>query len=130
MPALEYQVYNDLGELETGGTADLQAVETEQGISGEFDIRFTTENMSSDILINLTATDWNDNVISLPSFSLKYPGNAIPSLTVLSGNNQITLNWDAISNASEYRIYYTKGQEIFNENSASCEVITPGKKTI
>ena len=126
MPVLGYQVLNDLGESKASGTAELQALETEQGVSGSFAIRFTTEDMSSDILISLTATDWNGNEASLPSFSLKYPGNAIPSLAVLSGNKEISLSWDAISNATEYRIYYTKNQAIFNENTASCEVITPG----
>ncbi len=128
MPVLAYKILNDLGESKASGTAELQALETEQGVSGSFAIRFTTETISSDILISLTATDWNGNEVSLPSFSLKYPGNAIPSLTILSGNKEISLSWDAISNATEYRIYYTKDQAIFNENTASCEVITPGEE--
>ncbi|MDC7232452.1 MAG: hypothetical protein PQJ58_04425 [Spirochaetales bacterium] len=125
LPVLTYQVQDDLGKVITEGTAELSSVESTTGVSASFDIRFSTESMCSDILIILTATDWNGNVDDHSSFRLQYPGNSIPSLKAVSGNNAISLSWEPLSEAREYIVYYTLDEESFTEASASQVRVVP-----
>jgi len=118
LPVLRYSVINDLGEEKSGDTIELQPMETESGVKGSFSFSFTTSNMDSDVLLHLTAVDWNSNEKSAEPLRLLYPGSAIPSFSIKSGNDQIELLWEAVEGASGYNIYYSSNQDAFLESTS------------
>lgn len=119
LPSLHYQVVNSLGEVKSEEDVELVSTELDSGVEGEFSFILSTENLSSDILVKLSATDWNGNVQNASPLKLLYPGNGIPSLSVDAGNAVVTVDWDAIDSAEEYIVYYQCDGRSYNDNSAS-----------
>lgn len=118
MPTMTYQVVNDLGEIKKEGDVKITSIEGNSKVTGVFSCHFSSEGLNSDILVKLTATDWNGNVLTLDPLRLLYTGSALPSFKGKSGNNQLTLEWDKIDGIDEYTVYYTVDTRFFNKNSA------------
>jgi len=92
--------------------------ETDTGVAGSFSFNFTTSEYSSDIVVSITAVDWNGNAGNVETRRLVYPGSTLPSLTVTPGNKQVTLAWEAVKTAEEYTVFYESAGTVFNESTA------------
>lgn len=110
MPIISYTLSDYLGVKTITGSVDITKSESKSGSSGTFSFDLSTTQFDTDIIISLEAADWNENSSEPIIIKLTYPGSTIPSLSVSPGNNEILINWDTISGAEDYTIYYnTKG---------------------
>jgi len=116
LPRLIYSVKDALGNhTKTGDISPVQ-VSSKSGVKGDFSFSFTTSEYSTDILLNIIATDWNGNVSENNTLRLVYPGNRIPSFTVNAGNKEVSLSWESVDGAASYDVYYTTDGSLPNEN--------------
>ncbi len=74
--------------------------------TGEFSFTFSTTDYNSDIIIIVTTADWNGNSNSA-NISLEYPGSPVSSFSVVPGNKDVKISWEAVPSADKYTIYYT-----------------------
>ena len=61
MPTLNYTVTDAIGSQSKEGVVELTEVESTAGVSGTFSFEFTTSEYSTDILLELQGSDWNEN---------------------------------------------------------------------
>ncbi len=71
---------------------------------GTFQVTISTD-LRENIVIEFKATDWNGN-FSVSRLPLVYEGNDIPSFSAISGNREVTLNWDPVPGVDSYTIYF------------------------
>ncbi len=124
LPELHYSVKNELGEIKAEGVVELTAETVDSGVKGTFSFSFSTSSMDTDVLLEMTAVDWNDNEAEVVSVKLLYPGSSIPTFSVQPGNDSIALSWDALPEAASYTVYYSPKGEEFLENTAHSFTLT------
>jgi len=120
--AFSYEIRN---QLKTLITYDFTAEElAEITSSGSFSFDFQTTTFGGDIIVEVSAEDWNSN-ISKDSVTLAYPGSDVPSFSVTPGNKQVSLSWEEVPGAESYTIYYsTDGTEPSENYGEKIENIT------
>ena len=116
LPELDWTVSDSLGSRVQTGTIELAAVDSEEGVKGGFSFQFATSDYSSDIVIEISGSDWNGNEAVPVKIRLVYPGNTIPSFRVVADSGSVACSWSEIDGASSYRIYFTTDGSIPSEN--------------
>ena len=124
MPAISYSLSDVLGVEAIEGTIDVTEEVSGSGSTGTFLFELSTAQFDTDIILTLDAVDWNGNSAETISVKLNYPGSTLPSLTVIPGNSEITINWDAIAEAEDYTIYYNTEGTPFAESLAGTISLT------
>lgn len=125
-------VVTDLSDGGAAGTVSSLSVEIlgitgDQSISvdksGNFSTILTTSGVgySGDIVLKLTALDWNGNSKEI-TLALKKAEGEIAAFNVTAGNKSAVINWEDLPGASSYTV-----QEI--RNGASVEGITDSSYT-
>jgi hypothetical protein len=61
-------------------------------------------DLRTNVTVLLRAIDWNGNQTET-RLPLVYPGNDIPSFTVQEGSRTISLSWQPVAGATNYRLY-------------------------
>jgi hypothetical protein len=80
---------------------------------GSFSFQFETAGFSGQMVVKLTARDWNDNP-GAASVTL-FDAGAIPSFAATAANRSIILTWEDVPLAAGYSVYYTSNGTIPSE---------------
>jgi len=83
--AFSYEIRNQLKTLITYNFTAEELAEISS--TGLFSFDFQTTIFGGDIIVEVSAEDWNSN-ISKDSVTLAYPGSDVPSFSVTPGNNR------------------------------------------
>jgi hypothetical protein len=103
LASVAYSVTGTLGVI-SENAVDISGIGEDGSIA--FDVPLEPHTFAGDIVITLTAADWNGNSGSA-SVTLVDPGSDIPSFVVTPSNKSVTLAWNEVSGATSYSIYYT-----------------------
>jgi hypothetical protein len=122
--SLTYTVTGTLGVLTTGEVA-LGSI----GSNGSYSFQFGTISFSGPIAVTVSAKDWNDNV-STAVLTLTSPGSSVSSFTATPENRQVTLNWEPVTGAIDYTIYYTTNGTLPTETFGKWVVVSAPPHTI
>ncbi|MBN2050568.1 MAG: hypothetical protein JW760_09005, partial [Spirochaetales bacterium] len=126
LPILTYTVTDESGLGKKAGDVTVTEGTAGTGVAGSFSFSFTTVEYSTDIILSVTATDWNGNAGDPTTLRLVYPGSTLSSFSLTPGNKQVSLSWEPISGADEYTVYYNSGGTAFNEATADSFTIAAG----
>ncbi|MCX6376901.1 MAG: hypothetical protein NTU88_12870, partial [Armatimonadetes bacterium] len=122
--SLTYTVTGTLGVLTTG-----EVPVGSIGATGTYSFQFGTITFNGPIAITVSAKDWNDNV-STAVLTLTSPGSSVSSFTVTPENRQVTLNWEPVTGAIDYTIYYTTNGTLPTEIYGKSVVVSAPPHTI
>jgi hypothetical protein len=89
----------------TPATIPGQDVTSTLQADGSYSFTVPTATFSGTVLLTVTAADWDGNKAT-STITLVNNGQ-VPSFTAMSGNHQVTLNWNTVPLAASYSIYYT-----------------------
>jgi hypothetical protein len=121
---LVYTVTGTLGVLATG-EVPVESLAS----NGTYSFQFGTISFSGPIAVTVSAKDWNDNV-GTAALTLTSPGSSVSSFTVTPENRQVTLNWEPVSGAIDYTIYYTTNGTLPTETYGKSAVVSAPPHTI
>jgi len=123
LPVMFYTVSDESGLSKKEGDIAVTAAEADVGVEGTFSFSFTTSEYSTDIILSITATDWNGNAGEPVTLRLVYPGSTLSSFSLTPGNKQVSLSWETVPAAAEYTVFYNRNGTAFTEGSAESFVI-------
>jgi len=98
---VDWDVSGPFGTL-AEGTVSVEEI----GDDGAFSFSFTTTDYGTEVIVSVTAFDWNGNTATAGT-SLDYPGSSISSFSADAGNKQVSLSWEEVPGAASYTMYYT-----------------------
>ncbi len=122
--SLTYTVTGTLGVLTTG-EVPLESI----AATGSYSFQFGTISFSGPIAVTVSAKDWNENV-GTAVLTLTSPGSSVSSFTVTPENRQVTLNWEPVTGAIDYTIYYTINGTLPTETYGKSAVVSAPPHTI
>jgi len=112
LSSITYTVTGTLGLIAQDGV-DPAGIAADGSI--DFDIALEPHTFAGDIVITVSASDWNGNEGSA-SVTMVDPGSDIPSFVVTPSNKSVALQWNEVSDASSYSIYYTGNGSLPSES--------------
>ena len=121
LPALKFSVSDVVGNQQKSGDIELTEVETAEGVKASFSFSFSTSEYGSDLLLEISGSDWNGNAAAPVKLRLVFSGSTIPSFSVQALSEKIFCSWEEVPGASSYKILYTTDgsipQESYGESS-------------